>query len=163
MSKIIGNILIDIIPGKHLWKLKLFTHWNSIIGNLNGKVRIEKIHDHTLVLGVCHATWAQELFFLMPMMKKKINKLLKEERIKKIQYRVVRFSGDPRTPRSSRVEGRGRPEVREKITEHCLTISEHSSLQSLENIDLAQALENFCIKCKQNKTYRKKGSKYGKK
>ena len=89
MSKQIGTILETIIPEKHQWKIKLFGCWKTIAGNLNDKVRIEKIENNSLTLGVCHATWAQELFFLSPMIKKKINNILQENKIKKIHFKSI--------------------------------------------------------------------------
>ena len=85
----LGTFLTNIIPQEHSWKIKLFGQWKNIIGHLSEKVRIEKITESSITLGVCHATWAHELFLLSPMIKKKINNLLREEKIKNIHFRTV--------------------------------------------------------------------------
>lgn len=148
MPKVVGKILVDIIPEQHLWKIKLFHHWNSIIGNMKGKVRIEKLTENSLVLGVCHATWAQELFFLSPMIKKKINTLLKEEKIKNIRFKTVTFESQKKCiqPKKDFMQ----PKT-QKSLEHCLTITEHGTLEAMNNAELATALEQFYVRCKKIK------------
>ena len=141
MSKLIGKILVDIIPEQHLWKLQLFNNWDSIIGNLKDKVRIEKIYEKSLILGVCHPAWAQELLFLSPVIKKKINTIFQEEKIKNIKFRIVSFK-----KKQKNNSKKSRP--KNKNLEHCLTITEHSTLEALKNKELAGVLEHFCMRCK---------------
>lgn len=128
-----------------MWKIKLFNGWDAIIGKLKGKVRIEKITENSITLGVCHSTWAQELFFLTPTLKKKINKILQEEKIKNIHFKTVKFNGNGST--------RGMAPSTEATSHsqqimHSLSIIEHSRLESIDNEDLANALEKFYIRCK---------------
>jgi len=153
MSKRIGTFLPDIIPTEHLWKIKLFGYWETIIGNLKEKVRIEKVTEQTLTLGVCHPTWAQELFLLSPMLKQKINTFFKEEKIKVIQFKTISFS-------SQKTRHYNTKKINQKITnqfEHCMTITEHSTLQTIQNTELANALEQFYVRCKKmNDTKRNK-------
>jgi len=145
MPKLVGTLLTNVIPKEHAWKLKLFGHWKAIIGNFRGRVRIEKITRNSITLGVSHATWAQELFMLTPILKQKINTFLQEERIKSIQFKTVRFSQNTST---SPTQEKTKP-VPTPVQEHCLTIPEHSQLQSVESPELARALEKFYIRCKQ--------------
>lgn len=143
MSKPIGSFLTNVIPEEHLWKLKLFGNWKSIIGNLQEKVRIEKISDTSIVLGVAHATWAQELFLITPIIKNKINAALKEERIQTIHFRIVPFG--------KKKELFKQQKKRQIIKEHNLSIIEHSHLEKLKNKELANALAQFYIRCKNQK------------
>lgn len=147
MSKCIGKILIDVIPKKHLWKVKLLGSWDTIIGNLKDKVRIEEISENSITLGVCHSTWAQELFFLSPMLKRKINKLLQEEKIKNIKFKTVQRQ---KVVKKTKHEAGKKPCQKEAIRsiEHSLTITEHSTLKEIKNPELATALEQFYIRCK---------------
>jgi hypothetical protein len=143
MSKPIGSLLTNVIPAEHLWKLKIFGCWKSIIGNLQNKVRIEKISDTSITLGVTHATWAHELFLISPMIKNKINEALKEEKIKSIHFRIVPFG-----------QKNSKSKKTERITileEHNLSIIEHSHLEKLKNKDLANILAQFYIRCKNQK------------
>jgi len=146
MVKPIGNLLSHVIPKKHIWKIKLFGHWDSIIGNLKGKVKIEKITDTSITLGVSHSAWAHELYLLSPILKKKINKVLQEDKIKKIQFRVVAFKQKP-----MQVHTKKSTKIKERIKkEYSLTIIEQNKLLSLESNDLTRLLEKFYIRC--NKT-----------
>lgn len=144
MSKIVGQILANLIPNEYLWKIKLLNSWESVIGNLKGKVRIEKITETSLMLGVTHSTWAQELFLLSPMIKKKINRLLKEDKIKSIKFKTVKL--DKKT--QNQPEKPKYPRQQQRQTEYCLTISEHNKLKLINNSELADALEKFYIRCK---------------
>jgi len=147
MSKHIGKILTDIIPEQHHWKVKLLGSWEEIIGKLKDKVRIEKITESSLVLGVCHSTWAQELFFLSPMLKKKINSVLQENKIKKIQFKTVQLKKEKNNTNKERVKS---DRMRQSI-DHSLNIIEHNTLQTMDNQGLATALEAFYIRCKRVK------------
>ena len=137
----LGTFLTNIIPQEHSWKIKLFGQWKKIIGNLNEKVRIEKITNHSLTLGVCHATWAQELFLLSPMIKKKINALLKEEKIKNIQFKTVSFKKNASTCSRAKYK-----DITNK--ERNLTIVEHSHLKTVKNKELAKELGRFFARVK---------------
>jgi hypothetical protein len=83
--KNISTILSTLIAPEHAWKMKLFTHWPSIIGKLSSVVTIEKIDGSTLFLTVSHPTWAQELNLLTPMLLEKINACLPEKPIRAIR------------------------------------------------------------------------------
>ncbi|MCK4517980.1 DUF721 domain-containing protein [Candidatus Babeliales bacterium] len=158
MSKRIGSILTTIIPQEHAWKVKLLGKWESIIGNLAPKVRIEKINRSSLVLGVCHPTWAQELYSMTNMLKKKINATLQEEKIKTIHFKIVQF----KTEQQLKVENRS-PQFLSQTTksrgqqEHCLNIMQHSHLQeSVPNEELRHVLKRFYFRCKNTKLEAKK-------
>jgi hypothetical protein len=140
MSKPIGSFLTKIINQEHIWKTKLFGQWNSIVGNLKEKARIEKITENSLTIGVCHATWAQELFLLTPMIKKKINKILKEEKIKKINFKTVKF--EKNKPKKNKKKAKKR---RKELN---LSITERADLGNVSCNELAQALEAFYTRCK---------------
>lgn len=148
MSKHIGTILVDVIPEEHHWKITLLNQWETIIGNLKEKVRIEKITGNSLVLGVCHSTWAQELYFLSPVIKKKINVALKAERIKNIKFKTV---GRRRKKTLSKRKSFKKEQSSQKKKEYSLTILEHTKLQAIANPELAKVLEKFYIRCKSMK------------
>lgn len=142
MPKILGQILVDIIPSKHQWKIKLFNNWEDIMGNLKEKAKIVQITNNSITLGVCHPTWAQELRLLSSMIKKKINNLFDEEKIKKINFKVINFSNKKKI--SKNVEYRCNIE---KI-EYLLSIEEHNKLKNIKNKELASSLEKFYVRCK---------------
>src|SRR3989304_6289270 len=101
MAHHIHKILATVFPEEHRWKMDLFEHWDSLIGNLKGKVKIEKIENDVLTLGVVHPAWAQELYFFSGMLKDKINGVLNEERIRIIRFHTL-LDGRVKTTKSRR-------------------------------------------------------------
>lgn len=158
MPKQIGSYLTTIIPQEHQWKIRLFSHWNNIIGKLKTKVRIEKINNNSLTLGVCHPTWAHELFLLSPTIKQKINTILKENKIKTIQFKAVDFS--ERTYHSNKTN-RYASISNYETQECCLSITESTNLEQIKNFELRSAITKFHIRCK--KVQQIKGEKCSKK
>jgi len=150
MSKRIGSILTTIIPQEHAWKVKLLGKWESIIGNLAPKVRIEKINRSSLVLGVCHPTWAQELYSMSNMLRKKINAALQEEKIKAIHFKIVQFKTEQQS--KTVLENENSPQLLPHAQqEHCLNIMQHSHLQTIPNEELRHVLKRFYFRCKNTK------------
>ena len=86
MALPIRSFLDQCIPPEHLWKVELFAHWPSIIGPLEERVSIQKIDAETLYLAVYHPAWAQEIALLAPRIKRNINKLFSEPKIKHIRF-----------------------------------------------------------------------------
>ncbi len=89
MARQISELLRDFVSKEHNWKTKLLKDWGTIIGPLKNKVTVEKVEGKLLVLGVTHPAWAQELFLLSDMLKKKINSHLDREYIKIIRFKIL--------------------------------------------------------------------------
>lgn len=97
MSVPFRSILLQVIPAEHQWKFVLFEKWDSIIGPLANRVKIEKITEDTVFLSVVHPSWAQELFLLSNMLKKKINYALNGDKIKNIRFKTAAFNFKEKT------------------------------------------------------------------
>jgi hypothetical protein len=148
MSKNVGQLLVDIIPEKHQWKMDLFQQWNSIIGSLADKVRIERIKDDQLILGVTHPAWAQELFLMSHVIKQKVNNALDHERIKNIQFRTIDFEAE----RKVRAKKKNTCDPGDIICNQVvLNDKEQQKLLNIENNDLRKVLEKFYIRCKKQR------------
>ena len=90
MSNSIINLLTNTWTKKtSTWKLKIIADWPQIVGNLHEKVRVEKVHEDTLVLGVYDTCWMQELHLLSNMLISKVNKHIQADHIKKISLKYV--------------------------------------------------------------------------
>jgi hypothetical protein len=85
----IKQLIYSIIQPKKNWKTHLLYQWNDIIGSLHNKVRIEKIYEDTIVLGVFHSCWMQELYLLSPLLIKTINEKLDQPYIKQIRFKHI--------------------------------------------------------------------------
>lgn len=140
----VQQLLLTIIPQEHRWKLVLFQRWDSIIGTLKDKVKIEKIQNDALFLSVSHPSWAQELLMLSGLLKRKINNILQEERIKVIRFSTTSFKPtvEPIT-QSSLFMPIPPSEAPVSVT---LTHKERKTLEGIASDDLRSALEQFCVR-----------------
>jgi len=137
------------VPLKHLlqgvfknesWKLQLLSEWNSIVGNLADKMRLEKIDGTTLIIGVYQSSWMQELYLLSTVLLKTINQRLKHPYVKRL-----RFKHATRTKKESIKIPEKKPEVeRPPIV---LSHKETEALEKLKDQDLKAALHTFLSRC----------------
>jgi hypothetical protein len=89
MAVYLKDLLHALIHPEKNWKTNLLYQWHDIVGSLHSKVRIEKIYDDTLILGVFHSCWMQELYLLSPLLIKTINEKLDQPYIKQIRFKHV--------------------------------------------------------------------------
>ena len=153
MSQQIKNILEKIIPYDQKWKIKLLQNWNTIIGHMKDKVIIEQIKNNTLLLGVSHPAWAQELHLLSPLLKKKINNFLKKNQIKEIRFRVK----SPKTKNKTNLHEQRIKAVQNNSlqnnspTIYALSNKEKKTLTSIKDKEFQTSIKTFLIRCKANK------------
>jgi hypothetical protein len=133
--------LQNIIPEQHRWKLDLLSHWDGIIGHLKDKVIIEKITEGTLFLGVCHPAWAQELFLLSSVIKEKINRVLAENRISEIKFKVVAITKNKNIKTVSKI-------TTYSLLPVTLNEKEQRAIQAIGDDELQNALKLFYSRCK---------------
>jgi hypothetical protein len=140
------DIVKDIIPKEHHWKIKLLENWGQIIGNMKDKVIIEKIDGKVLFLGTFHPAWAQEFYMLSESIKRKINHFLKKDLICEIRFRIVDDrkevgrTGVVETKKSSRLK---------KGPDSChLSCKEQDILFRLGDGELQGLMKDFLVRCK---------------
>lgn len=140
MVKNIKELLETIIVDQSNWKVQLLQHWPTILGNLNTKVRLEKIENDMLVLGVSDSCWLQELYMLSPLLVQTINKKLDSPRIKSLRFKKI---------------GTKKPEKRNTVAQplSCklfnLSDQEIKALETVKDHELRAALTDFLQRCKQ--------------
>jgi len=147
--KTLNQYLKTVIPEEHSWKIDLLKNWGKIIGKFKDKVMIEKIHQDLLILGVCHPAWAQELFLKSENLRRKINKILKEEKIKKIQFRFVNFDLLEKGRKERHSLNCFNNQISSKKTN--LTQSESKQLKKIKDKILQDALKEFYLCCKESR------------
>ena len=140
MALILKDLLFTIIRPENNWKTELLHKWPTIIGSLHSKVRIEKIYDDTLVLGVFHSCWMQELYLLSPLLIKTINEKLDQSHIKQLRFKHI----------GSKKEKQKKPPVFPIIKkEVTLTKKEENTLAKIADPALRNAIKAFRIRCYQ--------------
>jgi len=143
MAHDIKNIINTILGNKNSWKIKLLRNWPDIIGNLKNKVRIERIIDETLILGVYDSCLLQELYLLSPVLLKTINEKLENTPIKKLRFKQAGIKKVKKV-KSNKI----RREIKKTIE---LTAKENKTLKKIKDPDLKNALKKFLIRCHKEK------------
>ena len=141
MALYLKELLHAIIHPEKNWKTDLLYRWRDIIGSLNSKVRIEKIYDDTLILGVFHSCWMQELYLLSPLLIKTINEKLDQPYIKQIRFKHVGLK------ELQKNKAQYSPTKKKKDVQ--LTKEDECTLAKIADPALRSALKAFRIRCYQ--------------
>jgi hypothetical protein len=134
--------LLHIFFQEQNWKLTLLTEWPTIAGTLHDKMRIEKITEETLFIGVYQSSWLQELYLLSHVLKKSINDHLGRPYIKQLRFKHV-------TPTVLKNHEASKSPVKKEIILQpiCLSTKEQYALTKIKDEALKQALHNFLSRC----------------
>jgi hypothetical protein len=141
MAIYLKDILQSLIHPEKNWKTDLLYKWNEIIGPLHTKVRIEKILDDTLILGVFHSCWMQELYLLSPLLIKTINEKLDQPYIKQLRFKHIGIKQHKQISH--------KPTIIKKKKEIILTKQDECILAKINDPVLREALKAFRIRCYQ--------------
>lgn len=137
----------DLIPnllGTHAdWKTKLLKEWPTIIGSLKDKVVLEKIEHDTIVLGVFHPAWIQELSFLKPIIIQSINTHLEKPYINNIRLKTTRM---PKQHVSAIKQAAPSPQIT-----YTLSPREQRALENIKDDELKKAMTLFLQRCVNSK------------
>lgn len=143
MVRLLKDFLPKLIPLQHDWKVKLLHSWGTIMGRFSSKVRLEKIEEDLLVLGVFDACWMQELYLLTPTLLLKINESLDQPRIKQLRFKRAGLE------KRSQCKTVGKKIVT-KRQERALTVDEKQVLNSVKDEQLRDALLSFLQQCQRD-------------
>ena len=139
MAPLIKDLIHTILPSDRDWKLKLLQEWSSIMGNLSSHVRLEKIQEDCLILGVYDSSWMQELYLLTPFLLQTINEKLDQPRIKQLRFKYVSsFKKEKKAFSSFSAKAHA------TIT---LTKQEENALDAIGDPELKKALRSFLVRC----------------
>ena len=89
MAALLRDLVPQILQHNDEWRLTLLRHWNTIIGTLQTRVRLEKIYDDTLIIGVYESHWMHELHLFSSVLIDSINRYLGHERIAHLRFKLV--------------------------------------------------------------------------
>ncbi len=147
MSRSIKELLTTIIPKHHAWKIKLIDQWSDIFGSLSSNVFPVLIKDTTLVIGVTHPIWAQELYMLEATFKAKINACTDGHPISTISFRVMN------KPKQKNAHSAVTNTNQTVLPEKCLLLSsaEQKLLTTIRDEEFKTAMHQFLARCKLKK------------
>ena len=135
------QLLANLINPQKNWKTDLLYRWHEIIGSLHSKVRIEKIGDDMIVLGVSHPCWMQELYLLSPLLIKTINEKLDQPYIKQIRFKQIGLKPSKKKSFTH--------QTLQKKKVIPLTIQDEHALKRITDPALKEALRLFRMRCYQ--------------
>ena len=136
-------MLHTLIPQENDWKVQLLSSWDTVMGNLASKVRLEKIQDDTLILAAHDSCWLQELYLLSDLLITQINNHLGQPRIRNLRFKKAGEYKKKATPHAH---------TQQRSFKHVtLTAQEHTALGSVKDPQLRAALEQFLIRCYREK------------
>lgn len=152
MVKHVSEFLSKLVSEDNSWKVKLLSNWSEIIGNLSDKVSIEKIERDLLVLNVSNPAWAQELFMLSHVLKKKINDFLGNKYINQIRFKTIRrnYKNNKNFFTQKEFNDYSRGELKDIF----LTPEEKKELSKILDDELKEHMENFYLCCKRGRSKR---------
>lgn len=139
MAQEIKQLLAGIFNIQDNWKCQLLNNWTLIIGNLAPQVRVEKIEDDSLTLGVRDSCWLQELHLLSPLLLKEINKKLDQPRIKKLRFKVMTHAKKTHTIKTKNIDSRKQS--------RSLSVKEQIALDKIQDAQLRSVLQQFLMRC----------------
>lgn len=143
MAQKIKDLLERFLVKEESWHFDLLRNWNTILGKLHTKVQLEKIEKDTLILGVYDSCWLQELYLMSPLLLKTINQSLDQPRIKQLRFRKIGIFKKQEAKKNTKTSRVLKPVV--------LTSEQKEALNSISDAQLRAALENFLIRCHQER------------
>ncbi|MGC2310996.1 MAG: DUF721 domain-containing protein [Candidatus Babeliaceae bacterium] len=88
MTKLLKNIIPTLFP-QHDWRWRLLTHWQEVVGPLHTHMRLEKIDNDIVFIGVYDSHWMQELFMLSRDLLHTMNAKLDKPHINHLRFSLV--------------------------------------------------------------------------
>lgn len=134
----IQTILKKALPIK-TWQHKLLSQWPQIVGELHEQMRIEKIKQDALIIGVYDPHWMHELFMLAPTILETISHALGKNYISHIRF-VCASKKEPLRKKNAQTTPKPR-QLAELAPRH------EQVLSRVQNEDLKTALRSFFSNC----------------
>lgn len=139
----IKKVLPNLFAFNENWKSNLLCNWPEIIGQLSLHMRIEKIENKTLILGVYEPAWMQELFLLSKFIIDKVNYKLGQNYIEKLRFKLVEKNKCLKVKVNKIIE--------KKINKNSeLNFNQKLALNSIKDEQLKEYLYKFFLNCTLN-------------
>lgn len=139
MPRHIKDNLSHLFNTQQSWHLELLSNWNAIMGPLSDKVRLEKIQDSTLILGVYDSSWLQELYLLSRFLIQTINKQLSQPYVQEIKFKAA-----ARRKHNTSVNPTHQSKPKKVYS---LSPKEEAALAKVDDEQLRLILQEFLIRC----------------
>ena len=124
------------------WKLSLIQQWPHIVGELHSRMRIQRVNNDHVIIGVYDIHWMHELFHMTRFITEKINNSLGGSYIKTIRFVLVK--------KNERVQKNNEKNIAEKpfLPTINLTDREQNALTLIHDNELRGSLLAMITKIK---------------
>lgn len=146
MTTAIKNIIDNIFSSQEDWRIKLLIKWDTIVGGLKTRVRLEKIYEDTLVIGVYESHWMQELYLLSSIIIQNINDNLDKPRITNLRFKIVEIKKNYNKINTS---GKNYKDITLNFS---LNTQQTDAIKKVKDNQLAEVLILFLERCIKNNT-----------
>ncbi len=136
----IKDLLPSFFKETNDWHTSVLAHWDSLMGNLKTRVRLEKIQGDIVIVGVYEVHWMQELYLLSDVLKDSINQFLGHPHVKQVRFKLVEEK------KRTVVKGL-RKRALVATGEVSLSPAQERALACINDVQLRQALKAFWGKC----------------
>ncbi len=144
MAIAVKDLIPQFLNQKLDWQKALMREWPSIVGSLQTRIRLEKIYDTTLVIGVYESHWMQELYLLSSVILDAINDFLGERRIEAVRFVLVE-----ERPKPTRWVHRAKHFHAVQPDARALDDTQKKALGGIGDDELKEALMQFLIRTRQ--------------
>ncbi len=140
MAVLLKDLVPRIVNGTNDWRAVLLKNWPTIVGSLATRVRLEKISQDMIIIGVYESHWMQELYLLSPVLIDSVNDFLGKPYIKQARFKLVEEKVAPTHFRAREKKNIVQREV-------VLTTAQKGALEKIMDPQLRDALIGFWGKC----------------
>jgi hypothetical protein len=140
MTALLKHVLPIVLDSSTDWRLYLLQNWQSIVGSLKTRIRLEKISDDTLIIGVYESHWMQELFLLSRVLISSINKHLGQQKITRLRFKLVE-------EKHTRLIVCKTQDMRYEVLVPHLTCEQKHALMHIKDEQLRNELTRFLARC----------------
>ncbi len=142
MALLLKDVLHSFLYEQDDWRLTLLQNWDTIVGSLKNRVRLEKIDRDIVVLGVYESHWMQELFLLSRVFLQSINNRLDKPRITSVRFKLVEKKEYPLTSKRTFVS------VQKRSTQPIvLNLQQKQAIAAIADEQLGSMLVSFLARC----------------
>jgi hypothetical protein len=134
-------VIDTLLDQEYTWKQQLYKEWHQIVGDLSCRMRIEKVYDDTLYVGVYDSAWMQELYMLSSYIIKLINKHLGYKHVSYMRFKLVSSHIKNHKMRFFKEQKRYRP------PSISLTDKQLQALSVIKDEELKKSLHTFLACC----------------
>ena len=131
--------LIPLVLEKDDWRMLLARQWNPLVGSLKTRIRLEKIYDDTVVIGVYESHWMQELYLLSSELRDSINMTIGVPRINHVRFMLV----EDKIKRQRKIHSK--PQKRPQYVS--LSAAQERALTQITDEELKRVLTDFWGRC----------------